>query len=91
MSIINPNEPIYNTVIGQDCFYCYGPVYTPGVLWMGSTSEVVLHPPCVLELFLRLSRDVLEIEQKTGQYIAANEMHDIRTRLVASEIREVNT
>jgi hypothetical protein len=87
MAIINYEERTYNRLIGRECFYCYGPVYPPGVMWMGSGGDLVLHPPCVLELYLRLGRDVLQIEQTTGQYFAAGDMHKLRTRLVASEMQ----
>lgn len=88
MAIINYKDEIYNRRIGRACFYCYGPIYPPGVMWMGSDDlAVVLHPPCVLELFIRLGRDVLQIEQTTGQYFAAGETHKLRTRLVASEMQ----
>lgn len=86
MSIVAYGEPVYERLIGSECFYCYKPVYPPAVMWMGASAEIVLHSPCFMELSLRMGRDVLEIEQKTGRYFAANEVHDLRTRLVASEM-----
>lgn len=88
MSIINHEDEVYKSVIGSDCFYCSGPVYPPGVYWVGSGGELLLHAPCVMELGLRLGRDVLEVEKRTRQYFAPGEVHTLRTRLVASEMWE---
>jgi hypothetical protein len=63
-------EPIYRELIGSECFYCYRPVYPPGVMWSGAAGELVLHPACVLDLFLRLGRDVWDVERRIGAYLA---------------------
>jgi len=52
---------------GVQCFYCYNPIKSVGVMWVGSTDEhLYLHPACVFSLFTRLVRDVHEIECKLG-------------------------
>lgn len=71
MAIVKYVEEVYGDLIGKQCFYCFAPVYPPAVMWMGASAEMLLlHPGCVIELFLRLGRDVWEIECKTGQYFA---------------------
>lgn len=88
MAIITPDTPVYNHLLGQDCFYCAQPVHQAGVMWAGTPSELVLHAACVIELFLRLGRDVWQIECDTGKYVARTEGFDFRTRLIAEELRE---
>jgi hypothetical protein len=34
----------------------------PGVFWSGHTADVYLHPGCVHELFIRLARDLHELQ-----------------------------
>lgn len=44
------------------CFYCHTSIEAmPYINWMG-TTEIELHPACVVELCLRLLRDVHEVE-----------------------------
>jgi hypothetical protein len=44
------------------CFYCHHPITEkPFINWIGD-STIYLHPPCVLELCLRLLKDVHEFE-----------------------------
>jgi hypothetical protein len=51
---------------GAPCFYCYEPLTDPSVMWRGQSGEIFLHPACVMELMLRLLRDVYETELKSG-------------------------
>lgn len=44
------------------CFYCDTPLTDPAVRWIGATGVITLHPRCVLDLFVRLARDVHETE-----------------------------
>ena len=50
------------TAAGRNCFYCYAPLSDPAIFWMGATGDLYLHPRCVLDLFVRLARDVHESE-----------------------------
>jgi hypothetical protein len=50
------------TALGRVCFYCNKPLIDPSVYWLGATGEIYLHPSCVLDLFVRLARDVHEAE-----------------------------
>jgi hypothetical protein len=54
------------------CFYCFHPLDNPAVEWSGATGVICLHPACVLELAVRLFRDVHELECRTGQYVMRN-------------------
>src|SRR5688500_2655834 len=50
-----------------ECFYCGKPAPPPAVMWTGkggpgSYFDLILHPPCLMELFLRLGRDVWQLE-----------------------------
>ena len=47
-----------------ECFYCYQVIdeETYAVQWRGGDHDLWLHPGCVMELSLRLFRDVHEIE-----------------------------
>jgi hypothetical protein len=51
------------------CFYCWGPLDNPAIEWSGSTGFICLHPGCVVELAIRLVRDVHEVESRTGRYV----------------------
>ena len=59
-------------LLGRPCFYCHTALQAPFVVWMGAPltdtddGRLALHPACVLDLFVRLVRDVHEIECKTG-------------------------
>lgn len=55
---------------GQQCFYCYAPIRAIAVFWMGAAGELWLHPACVVELTIRLYRDVHEVECGTNTYVA---------------------
>jgi hypothetical protein len=52
------------------CFYCDQPLRAPSVDWMGATGTISLHPGCVVELTIRLYRDLHELECRTNVYIA---------------------
>lgn len=68
------------------CFHCYQLVVPPMVAWMGSTAEIVMHPACVVELAIRLFRDVHEIEKTTQRYVTGpRSVEEWRRQLVASE------
>src|SRR5688500_13547536 len=102
MSIISSSEEIYNDLIGTPCLYCGEPIHPPAVMCMGygegeteedlvfgmmyPTKEIVLHAPCVLELFVRLCKDIWTIEKSTGRKVACSPLFDLRTRLVAEEM-----
>jgi hypothetical protein len=60
--IPDPESGIVFTAAGQICFYCYKPLSDPAVHWMGHEAHIYLHPRCVLDLFVRLARDVHETE-----------------------------
>ena len=68
MAVIHPGAPWpYEHLVGHACFYCHLPVEPPAVVWFGSEGTLLLHPGCVLDLFVRLARDVHEIECTTGR------------------------
>jgi hypothetical protein len=47
---------------GLKCFYCSAPIQEfPYIDWLG-TSEIDFHPACVIELCVRLLRDVHQVE-----------------------------
>jgi hypothetical protein len=60
-------------LIGRPCFYCGQPVSAPAVYWRGCADHddpwLLLHAGCVLELFVRLARDVHEIEKRTRRHV----------------------
>jgi hypothetical protein len=64
---ISADSPVLVTAAGQDCFHCGQPVEDPSVLWSGATREVFLHPGCAADLLLRLGRDILEWQHRTGR------------------------
>ena len=72
----------------ERCFYCYRPLSAPFVHWLGSTGSIALHPPCVIELTIRLYRDVWEIECSPGYgYVTERSLTALRERLVREEGR----
>ena len=48
----------------QECFFCGKRAGYPSVVWIGFGAEITLHPKCVVELTIRLYRDLHEIECK---------------------------
>jgi len=66
VSITSPipdDQGIAHTAVGRRCFLCGGLLQDPAVFWMGYDGELILHPICVFDLFIRLGRDVHEIEK----------------------------
>lgn len=84
--IVHNEMPVHLAADGRICFHCYRDVTPPVVVWMGSTAEIVMHPECVVELAIRLFRDVHEIEQSTQRYVTGpRSVEEWRRQLVASE------
>jgi hypothetical protein len=54
-------DGIAHVASGERCFYCGASLRDPAVHWMGATGDVYLHPPCVVELSIRLFRDLHEL------------------------------
>ncbi len=52
------------------CFYCGEALGHPAIEWAGETTTISLHPGCVVELTIRLYRDLHELESRTGAYLA---------------------
>jgi len=50
---------------GTSCFYCGYPLKGTIVAWWGNGADIYLHPSCVVELTIRMLRDVHEIECQT--------------------------
>lgn len=66
MSITSPvpdAQGVAHTAVGKNCSFCGGFLQDPAVFWMGYDVEIILHPICVFGLFIRLGRDVHEIEK----------------------------
>jgi hypothetical protein len=61
-SPVPDGQGVAHTSLGKDCFYCGRRLSDPSVFWMGHTGEVYLHPPCVFPLFVRLCRDMHELD-----------------------------
>jgi hypothetical protein len=66
MSITSPiPDPISGvafTGAGHDCFYCGRALSDPAIHWSGFTGDIYLHPACIFPLFIRLARDVHELD-----------------------------
>ena len=58
------------TARGERCFFCGEATEDPAVMWSGATGEIFLHPPCFPELMIRGSRDLLELEHRSGGRLA---------------------
>lgn len=50
------------TALGQQCFYCARALCDPAIHWMGHGGDLFLHRDCVFALFVRLCRDVHELD-----------------------------
>jgi hypothetical protein len=48
----------------EECYYCGKEVKPPMVWWRGN-PDIFLHPECVIQLFIRMMKDVHEIQVKT--------------------------
>ena len=60
----NPATGIAFTAVGQLCFYCETTILTdPAVHWHGVIGSIYFHPACVFPLFIRLARDLHELER----------------------------
>jgi len=71
VSITSPipdEQGVVHTAIGQLCFLCEGELHDPAVYWSGTDVGIYLHPDCVLDLAVRMFRDVHEI--RTPAYYA---------------------
>lgn len=83
MSIVTEgNESSYSRVLaGTPCFFCGQPIRAIAIFWQGCPPEGIergmeggelwLHPPCVVNLTIRLYRDVHEVQQKMGDLEAS--------------------
>ncbi len=68
----------------RPCYYCGEPLTVPFVMWQGFGEAIGLHPPCVVELTIRLYRDVHEIECGPYGYVTDG-VARLRARLLAEE------
>lgn len=59
--------------IEKGCFLCWKPLSAPTIHWMGSNGSIFLHPHCVLDLAVRMFRDLHEVETKYGLRLTAYE------------------
>ena len=71
MSILcSDNRDIYHDLNDVLCFFCFevltlwGDTRTPIIHWAGATGDIYLHPDCVLQLAIRMFRDVHEVQIK---------------------------
>ena len=75
--IMGPFDPVLGDKKIEEvpCFYCGKSMSYPGIFWVGNSignegsSSLILHPACAVDLFLRLGRDVWEIECKSNTYL----------------------
>lgn len=59
------------TAAGETCFYCHNELEDPAIAWWGAGDiTIFLHPQCVADLWLRLSRDLHELECRTHSRLA---------------------
>jgi hypothetical protein len=82
------NEWPDGELIGRPCFFCGQPISAPAVYWRGCTDHddpwLLLHAGCVLELFVRLARDVHEVEHRTRRHVT---VECLRSDLMREEYR----
>ena len=58
-----PNEEgVVFSAVGLPCFYCERVLTDAALHWFGATGHIYLHPACFLPLFVRLARDLHELE-----------------------------
>ena len=81
----DPDAWFANTFRQQCCFYCGHGLASPFVIWMGFGEPIALHPACVVELAIRLFRDVHEIECAANAYITSRTLPELRERLRQEE------
>lgn len=66
--IPDPLSGIAFTAAGQQCFYCGERSIDPAIHWSGFTGEVYIHEACVVELAIRLFRDLHQLRlQRAGR------------------------
>ena len=71
---------------GQPCYYCADILTDPFVLWMGIGEAIAMHPGCVVELSIRLLRDVWEVECRSNTYVTTRDpVAELRARLRRQE------
>ena len=80
-----PDAWLPNSFREQPCFYCGSALRSPFVVWTGFGESIALHPGCVVELAIRLFRDVHEIECSTDAYITSRTLPELRERLRQEE------
>lgn len=57
------------------CFFCGDRLFPPFVHWYGmpvtngSQPVIALHPPCLVELAIRMLRDVQQIKSASGEKV----------------------
>ena len=67
-SPVPDSQGVAFSATGLPCFFCGKPLTDPSVHWAGHHGDhLYLHADCVLRLFVRLARDVHEI-QKPSYY-----------------------
>jgi len=69
MSIVHNDEDLQRCGNEDECFFCGKQLMCPAVHWMGSECKnIVLHPACLLDLFVRMARDLHEIKAEGSGY-----------------------
>jgi hypothetical protein len=73
MAVFTPNdENEWYKKPTDCCLYCGRRISGPCIWWRGDTTEVKeanniwLHPECAIQLMIRISRDIHEIQIKTN-------------------------
>jgi hypothetical protein len=71
-AVLGPEDTYAWGIKGEVCLYCGRETAPPLVVWHGSgrgdgVTLVVLHPGCVVELMIRMIRDVHEVEIRTHE------------------------
>lgn len=65
MGVIYEQSP-YKVYQNHPCFYC-GDAVSIGVVWHGVTGVAVLHETCAVDLWVRLARDLWELQCRRGE------------------------
>ena len=84
----DPDAFLPNSFLQARCYYCAAHLGSPFVMWMGAGEPLALHPRCVVELSIRLLRDVHQVECETGNDITnppkpGDQLVALRERLAA--------
>lgn len=61
--------------VDNDCLFCGKGLSYPFVMWAGLGAKLFLHPPCAVDLFLRLQRDVWEVGWRPGDAAAEDKAY----------------